>query len=164
MTTRVILAVEPQMLRGLLEDAIAAQPDIDVVGEANGLVELLLAVRATGANVVICTWPDAGEVPGICTHLLSENPELRIIGIAAEGENAWACRQVLMATPFSLAGADDLLEQIRQGGDDFSVIMAASEGSGVSRESLKIAPSSDLNGSQQNADWLPAIIRNTNLN
>ncbi len=113
-TIRVLLAVDSPMLRELLKDRIQPQRDIEVVGEAADPVDLLLAVRATDADVVIHTWPESTEAPGICSHLLTEYAGLLVIGIPPDEDRAYACHQAISTTRLPTAGLEEMLAEIRQ--------------------------------------------------
>lgn len=112
-TIRVLLAVDSPMLRELLKDRIQPQRDIEVVGEAADPVDLLLAVHATQADVVIHTWPES-TTPGICSHLLAEYPGLLVIGIPPNENRAYACHQAISTTRLPTAGLEEMLAEIRQ--------------------------------------------------
>jgi hypothetical protein len=113
---RVLLAVESQMLSELKEH-IERDDNMEVVGEVSEVanpLDLLLAVDGTQANVVIHGWPESQEMPGVCTHLLAEFPDLLVIGIPPSRDRAVACRQTITKTTIRMAGMEDLLAEIRQ--------------------------------------------------
>ena len=110
---QVILAMESPMLRGILKDLIQQESDLEVAAEACDPVDLLLAVAETQADVVIHSWPASQEIPGICTHLLLEYPDLLLIGIPPNADHAVACRQTIATKQFPTAGFGDLLSEVR---------------------------------------------------
>ena len=113
-TIRVILAVDSSDELGDIRDSLKRQTDIEVVGEVEvtDRVGLLLRVAETGANVVIRTWPESRETPGICT-LLMEYPELLIIGLV-DKDSAVTCRQTITMKELSDARVESLLCEIRR--------------------------------------------------
>ena len=111
--TRVLLAVDSPLFRDLLRNRIAREDHMDVVGDVADPMDLLLAVRRTGANVLIHSWPDSEEMPGICSHLLLEYPALAVIGIPPDAERAYSCRQTITTTIVEMDGLRGLLDEIR---------------------------------------------------
>lgn len=101
------------MLRELLFRLLQREPDLEVVGEATDPVDLLIAVVGTGPDVVIHTFPDPSEPPGICSHLFAESPELLVIGVAPDGATAATCRHMVGIRPMVNFGLEDVLAEIR---------------------------------------------------
>jgi len=113
MATRVLLAMESPLLRELLFDLLKSEPDIEVVGEATDPVDLLLAIEETGADVVVHTFTDLQQPPGVCSHLFAEYPELVVIGISPDADAACSCRQTVSIRPLANVGLQDVLNEIR---------------------------------------------------
>lgn len=86
---RVLLASRPKMLSDVVRNMIGRQPDMEVVGEVLDPLSLLVAVRATPVEVVIFTPLDASEEPHICSQLLTEHPQLKIVTLTAKSEAAY---------------------------------------------------------------------------
>ncbi|MBP8250731.1 MAG: hypothetical protein KAX40_00095, partial [Herpetosiphon sp.] len=61
------------------------QADIQIVGIAQSSIELLLLTKA-GADVVVLEALQAPSLPSICTHLLSEFPDVRIVVVSTDGD------------------------------------------------------------------------------
>ena len=101
------------MLRELLKDLIGRQDDMAVVGEALDPLEILYAVRKTEAEVVVTTLPESGE-PGISSHLLAEYPELVVVALAPDGNQAMLYRQVLLEERLDGTADEVLLSTLRQ--------------------------------------------------
>ena len=118
MRARVLLALEPDMFREILADTLEREEDIELVGEVDDPVDLLLAVEETQADVVLHSFPESGDLPAICTHLFAEHPDLRIIGLSPDGELAYACQQKITVRPLAHAGIEDLLCEIREAAHD----------------------------------------------
>ena len=76
--TRVLVANVPRNVACMVLPLIQKQPDMSCVGYVQGNVELLLATRR-GVDVVILGAPRVEPPPGICSHLLSEFPTLKIL-------------------------------------------------------------------------------------
>lgn len=96
---RVLLAVEPRLLRDSLRNRIAAESDMEVVDEVFEEVDILLAMRQQGANVLIHSVPASTEPPAIYSHLFVEYPGLVIVGLQAGGQQAYVYRQEIVKTP-----------------------------------------------------------------
>ena len=117
---QVLLALDSGLLRQALLDLIEREQDLEVVGEVDDPVDLLVAVGATQANVVLLHCPgiqgrtcEDGAAPGICTHLLNEYPDLFIICLSEDGDLACLCRQAISTTVMPSLSLTGLLKGIR---------------------------------------------------
>ncbi len=89
---KVLLASRPRMLSDVVRYLIECQPDMIVVSEVLDPLDLLLAVKATSADVVIVTPLPANGEPHICVLLLTKYPLLIIVTQSAKGEAAYLYR------------------------------------------------------------------------
>lgn len=112
---RVLLALDSPLLRELLRKLIEREPDIEVVDEVDDPVDLLLGTDMARVNAVIHSWPESAQMPGICTLLLAEFPDLLLLNIPPDADRAYACRQAIATTPLPNASLDDLIKTIREG-------------------------------------------------
>jgi len=71
-----------------VKSLIEREADMEVVREAEQRFELLLAVKETHADAVILSASDS-ETLGLCSHLLSEYPNLTILALSVEGRSAF---------------------------------------------------------------------------
>jgi hypothetical protein len=78
-----------------------------------GQIDLLLGV-AEGVDVLVLYTPRGVQLPGICTHLLAEFPDLRIIVLAPEKHAARLYWLGLRQQRIKDATAEELLASIRQ--------------------------------------------------
>jgi len=83
---KVLLASRPKMLSEVIRHMVERQPDMEVMGEVLDPIELLLAVKATSAEVIIVTPLEANGEPHICIQLLAKYPWLKIVTQSARGE------------------------------------------------------------------------------
>lgn len=86
---KVLLASRPKLLSEVIRYMVARQADMEVMGEVLDPIELLLAVEATDAGVVIVTPLEANGEPHICLQLLAKYPQLKIVTQSAKGEAAY---------------------------------------------------------------------------
>ena len=85
---RVLPARLPGMILDMLARVAVDQSDLEIIEEIGDGVELLVAVGQTHADVVVLGLRDS-ELPGICSHLLSEYPDLKILGVTADGRRGF---------------------------------------------------------------------------
>jgi hypothetical protein len=78
---RLLAANLPDEVALTLEQLIEAQPDIKYVGRIQGQMEVLVAVAA-GVDVLVLGADHVQPMPGICSHLFYEFPQLKILVIA----------------------------------------------------------------------------------
>ena len=87
LSLRAVLRVDPPLLRDVFEHALR-EAGIDVVGSPPDSLSLLLSIKQSRADVVFLSGTDAGsrsKEPGICSHLLNEFPQLKIVMVSTDG-------------------------------------------------------------------------------
>ena len=85
---KVLLASRPKLLSEVIRNMIDRQSDMEVDSEVLDPIELLLAVKITKADVVIITPLEANGEPHICSQLLAEYPQLKIVTQSAKGSGS----------------------------------------------------------------------------
>lgn len=80
---RVLFANLPVVLRELFTQQLMEQGDIQVVGYSQDNVSIMLQTRE-GVDVIILGAPRLKPPPGICSHLLNEFPNVRILVYSLE--------------------------------------------------------------------------------
>ena len=83
---RVLLADLPGVYGEVLQMVLAQEPDMKVIGRVEGNVEIL-AVSRQNTDVVILGVAHADSPPGICSHLLNETPNLKILTVSLQNNN-----------------------------------------------------------------------------
>ena len=78
---RAVLLVDPPLLRDVFEHSLN-QAGIDVVDTPSDSMALLVAVKERQPEVVFLTAPDVETPPGICSLLLAEFPQLKVVMLA----------------------------------------------------------------------------------
>jgi DNA-binding NarL/FixJ family response regulator len=64
-----------------LEQTFSQEPDMEIVGKASDAVEVLVKAGITKADAVI-TEISGDKDPGLCSHLLTEYPEIKVFAIS----------------------------------------------------------------------------------
>ena len=108
-TSRVILANESRLLRGMLRRTIGKTAGLRVVGEVNDPANLAALLNTTEAQwVIVSIWPN-GLLPGVVRSLLGNNSSLCILGMASDGSRAKiVCGDLVQETRDGLS-LDDLI-------------------------------------------------------
>lgn len=111
-TIKIITTDIPGKTDGLLKELILSQSNMELVGEASDPISLLLTVKDTQADVVIMghEWP--GSIPGICTHLLAEYPDLLVLTIPAHSNRAVLYQRRISQDEIPYASPEDLIAAI----------------------------------------------------
>ena len=115
---KVLLAIRPRMLADVVRHFVARQPDMAVISDVIDLTELLPAIRATEAEVVIITPADADREPGICSELLLAYPQLKIMALSAKGDTAVLYQSSSRQKHMDDVGEASILGAIREFGLD----------------------------------------------
>jgi len=115
---RVVLANRPCALRARLAELLQHQSDIEVAGTGLDPVKLLIAVEDTQADVVVVTLPDSGDMPGICSHLFHEYPQLLILALSSARTRACVYRQAITVEHLADTSDAGILSAVRRTQDD----------------------------------------------
>jgi hypothetical protein len=86
MTTpiRVIVANRPRLMRELVLEAIAEQPDIEILAEIQNEPDISKIVDETRPDFLIIALDESNVRPVICDALLRRFPEMKILALAPE--------------------------------------------------------------------------------
>ncbi|HZG68256.1 MAG TPA: hypothetical protein VEZ12_16045 [Herpetosiphonaceae bacterium] len=80
---RILVTGVPDELYKRIEALVRTEMDMVLVGRVTGRVELLLAMDEA-VEVVVLGAPHITPPPGICSHLLNEYPNLKILVLAVD--------------------------------------------------------------------------------
>ena len=84
MPIRVVVANRPRLMRELVLEAIAEQPDIQILAEIQDQSNISRIVDETHPDFLIIALEDSNERPVICDALLRRFPEMKILALAPE--------------------------------------------------------------------------------
>jgi AmiR/NasT family two-component response regulator len=85
---RVLVANRARLMRELIVNTIADQPDIEIVGEVGDEGDLAEAVEQVRPDVVILALDKPEAHRAQCGFLLGRYPEMRILALAPEQNRA----------------------------------------------------------------------------
>jgi len=78
-SVRILLGrINPEWNHVLLQ-VVDADEELEIVGAAEDLVALLMQVEELKADVVVLSQLPDGSEPGICSHLVLEHPNVRVL-------------------------------------------------------------------------------------
>lgn len=81
---RVIVANRPRLMRELVLEAIAEQPDIEILAEIQSEPDISNIVDETRPDFLIIALDESNERPVICDALLRRFPDMKILALAPE--------------------------------------------------------------------------------
>jgi len=84
---RVLVANRPRLMRDLVTALVAEPHDLEVVGEIYDERDLVAAVEALAPDVLVVGLDESDQLSPACTALLARRPHLKIVGLAAGGDN-----------------------------------------------------------------------------
>ena len=67
---------------------LADEPDLEIVGNVVHPIDALLELGSAQPEVVVIDLPTSGEDPGLCSHLLAECPEVKVVAVSSGGETS----------------------------------------------------------------------------
>ena len=80
---RVLVANRPKLMREIIIETLAGQPDITIVGEVLDGDELLGRVQETHPDFLFIALDDPKERPAVCETILRLYPAVSIIAVSA---------------------------------------------------------------------------------
>jgi DNA-binding NarL/FixJ family response regulator len=95
-----------------LAQLVRNQSDAELLGTVVDPVELMVTVAETEPDVVVLE-SQTGQIPGVCTHLISEYPGLLIVILQPRSDRALLFRRALSREEISAAN-EDVLAAIRR--------------------------------------------------
>ena len=90
---RVLVANRPKLMREIIIETFADQPDITVVGEVTDDLEILNRVEETHPDFLFIAMDDPRQRPAVCDNILRLHPEVSIIAVSAQNNSTiryWA--------------------------------------------------------------------------
>jgi len=90
---RVVVANRPRLMRELLLETIADQPDIEIVGEVQDETDITRVVEEKLPDFLIIALDETERRPPICDSLLRQYPDMKILALAPERNSSiffWA--------------------------------------------------------------------------
>jgi chemotaxis response regulator CheB len=90
---RVLVANRPKLMREIIIETFADQPDIIVVGEVAEDAEIIGRVEETHPDFLFIAMDDPNERPAVCDTILRLYPEVSIIAVSAHTNSSvryWA--------------------------------------------------------------------------
>ena len=115
--TRVLIANLSGQLETQLAQLIAQQPDMQLVGQAQTNLELLVLAGSGVDVVMIVDFDPVYPPPGICSHLLSEYPHLKILVVANADDTGMLYWLGLRRQQLRSVSENNLLSSIRAAKD-----------------------------------------------
>jgi DNA-binding NarL/FixJ family response regulator len=104
----------PDEIRTALKELIQSQGNMKMVGEASDPIHLLLTVNDTQADVVIMGDTPSDRVPGICTHLLAEYPDLLVLTLSTQQQRAFLYQRKITRDELLDASPEGLITKISE--------------------------------------------------
>lgn len=111
---KIILAISDSEASKKVYEMIESQNGLTIAAEAFNPVETLMLMAETEADLVMLDLPDTNEDPGICSHLLAEFPQLVIIALSSNCQEAILYRHNISKTRIKDASDKQILALIRQ--------------------------------------------------
>ena len=92
---RIVIADQEPSTRSAIGMLLNAQPDMELVGEAADLVDLLSRIKSTDPDLVILDWDVLGQrIDALLDLLELFDAPPRIIGLSVRAENRQAAMEV----------------------------------------------------------------------
>jgi len=97
-----------------LKAVLMREPDIEIVGDAIDAIDILLKVASTHAEVVAIDLPLSGKDPGLCSHILAEYPEVKILAVSEERDRIVIYETAMLRREAPNTSLENLVDLIRR--------------------------------------------------
>lgn len=129
MNVSVVLVDDHRVVRGGLRSVFEAEPDLDVIGEADSLAEGTDLMRVLRPDVLVCdvTLPDGNGID-LVRRVRTERPELGIVVLTMHGDDETLLAALdagASALVLKSAQLEDVLSAVRQAAASPEVFSAA---------------------------------------
>jgi chemotaxis response regulator CheB len=112
--TRVLVANRSRMMRDLVKETLADQPDIEIVGEAQSESDVTELVDISKPDFVIIALDERKQHLDLCGFLLGRYPQMRILALSAErGQSICYWAFVDIRSKFVETSQEGLLNAVR---------------------------------------------------
>ncbi|MGC2776548.1 MAG: hypothetical protein WA418_13045 [Bradyrhizobium sp.] len=109
---RILVAGMPRMLVDIIEDIVASEPDLTIVGEIDRSTELASAARRTRADVVISRQADSDMEADEMALLLIGRPP-KVVAITDDGRQGFVYELRPHRSPLGEMSVERLIAAIR---------------------------------------------------
>ena len=110
---RILLANNrPRIMREVMRQLIARQPDMEIVAEVLDLSALSRVAEETAADVIIVALEDSNALR-LGSQLLAERPEMALLALAAQGDAAFIERVCLGRREIAEPSEANILSALR---------------------------------------------------
>jgi len=118
---KVLLSDWPKKLPLYIDSMLNRFLDIEIIGRVNknendmySVLNIFELFINKDPDIIIFTLLDSEEMPSICTHLLSENPEILIMGISHQRTRVCMMRRSVSIEEILDTSDESILMAIRQ--------------------------------------------------
>ena len=109
---RVLLANHPMMIPDGIRELVAAQEDMELVGDLRGPMKILQETGRTKADAVILAQEGVDE-PGLCSQLLAIYPDLTILSVRPDLTSAFMQQLCSHRREFANLQRQDIVQSLR---------------------------------------------------
>ncbi len=102
------------MISDVIRNIIERQPDMVLIGDVVDPLKLLFAITENDVDVVIVVPLKSNGEPKICSHLLNDQPQLKIITLSPKGESGYLYQSGSSRLCINEPSADAIIGIIRK--------------------------------------------------
>jgi molybdopterin-guanine dinucleotide biosynthesis protein A len=109
---RVLITNLTGMIATIVEQAIQQQPDIELLGNVEGLTAVMATIA--GVDVLVQGVDNVYSPPESCFEILSDYPNLKILVLTTHGDQAIAYWRALYCQQIQITSSQTLIASIRR--------------------------------------------------
>jgi DNA-binding NarL/FixJ family response regulator len=110
---RILLVDMPRLVHEMVESAVSAQRDMQVVGSVHGPGEVADAVRTSRPSFVIVGVDDEAFLDG-CLEAFDDEPKLKVLGIEADAGEGYLYELRPVKRPLGEISPSGIVDAIRE--------------------------------------------------
>lgn len=91
---RILLSVEHRLHAELLDRILSAVPNIELVGKANSVIEIMMLIDRTKPDLWIHSWEQDEALDDVLSHIYACHPELAVVRVTPNDMTGFAQVQI----------------------------------------------------------------------
>jgi DNA-binding NarL/FixJ family response regulator len=111
---RVLLGLSSISKNIALKSLLMHESDIEIVSQADNALDILLGITNHRAEVVVIDLPSSGKDSGLCSHILAEFPEVKILAVSEGGNRIVIYEMAMLRREESDTSLENLAHFIRK--------------------------------------------------
>ncbi|QEF99669.1 hypothetical protein Mal15_37350 [Stieleria maiorica] len=111
-STRILLTIEHQLHAQLLKRFLNSEPEFELVGEAQSVLEILVLINREKPDLWIHSWEQSAALEGVLSHVYGCHPNLSVVRFCPNEQGG--CAQIQLDSLATFFGFAKSLRQMEE--------------------------------------------------